>query len=39
MVMGGDSCPEDCGFDSRLSILDEHFSKLICCKKCFDVCL
>ena len=25
VVMGGDSCPEDCGFKSKYHILDGHF--------------
>ena len=26
MVMGGDSCSEDCGFESQHCILDGYFS-------------
>ena len=36
--MGGDSCPEGCGFESLHLILDGHFFTLICCKSC-NVCL
>ena len=28
VVMGGDSCPEGCGFESQHRILDEHFSRI-----------
>ena len=38
MVMGDNSCPEGCVFESRLRILDGHFFTLICCKNCI-VCL
>ena len=38
MVMGDDSCLNDCGFESWCCILDEHFFPLICCKNCI-VCL
>ena len=35
VVMGGDSCSEGCGFESRHRILDGHFSHIgICCKFC-----
>ena len=39
MVMGGDSCSDDRGFESWHRILDGHFFPLICCKICNDVCL
>ena len=32
LVMGGDSCSEGCGFESRYRILDGHFFTLICYK-------
>ena len=32
VVMGGDSSPEGCGFESQYHILDGHFFTLICCK-------
>ena len=32
MVMGGDSCSEGCGFESRHLILDGHFFTYFCCK-------
>ena len=38
MVMGGDSCSKDCGFESQYHILDGHFFTFICCKNC-NVCL
>ena len=40
VVMGGDSCSEGRGFESRCRILDGHniFSHIICCKNC-NVCL
>ena len=28
MVMGGDSCSEGCGFESKHCILDGHFSHI-----------
>ena len=31
-VMGRDSHPEGCGFESQHCILDGHFLKLISCK-------
>ena len=39
VVMGGDSCSDDRGFESWHHILDGHFFPLICCKICNDVCL
>ena len=38
MVMGGDSCSEGCGFESRHHIFDGHFFTCSC-KNCIDVCL
>ena len=32
--MGGDSCPEGCGFDSQYCILYGHFFTYIYCKNC-----
>ena len=37
--MGGDSCSEGRGFESRHSILDGHFSHQFVVKKFMDVCL
>ena len=45
MVMGGESCSEGCGFESKYCILYTHltlytvctFFTLICCKNC-NVC-
>ena len=34
VVMGGDSCPEGCGFEYQHSILGGHFFTNICCKNC-----
>ena len=39
MVMGGDSCSESRGFESRHCILDGHVFTYICCKNCNEVCL
>ena len=39
VVMGGDSCYEGHGFESRQHILDEHFFTYVCCKKRNDVWL
>ena len=39
MVMGGDSCPEGCGFESKHCILDGHFSHIFVVKIFNDVCL
>ena len=30
MAMGGDSCPEGCGFESQHQILDGHFFTYFC---------
>ena len=38
MVMGDDSCPKGCGFESQRCILDGHFFSHICSKNC-NVCL
>ena len=38
VVMGGDSHSEGCGFESRLHILDGHFSHIFVVKIC-NVCL
>ena len=38
MVMGRDSCSKGCGFESRLHILDGHFSHIFVVKIC-NVCL
>ena len=34
VVMGGDSSPEDRGFESQHHILDGHVFTYICCKNC-----
>ena len=39
MVMGGDSCPEGCGFESQHCILDGHFSHIFVVKNFDAVCL
>ena len=39
VVMGGDSCSESRGFESRHCILDGHVFTYICCKNCNEVCL
>ena len=40
MDMGGGSCSEDRGFESRRRVLDGHdFFTLICCKNCNGVCM
>ena len=31
--MGGDLCPEGCGFESQHCILDGHYFTFVCCKK------
>ena len=36
--LGGESCSEDCGFESQHHILDKHFFKYICYKN-VNVCL
>ena len=38
MVMGGDSCPGGCGFESQHCTLVGHFFTFISCKNC-NVCL
>ena len=38
MVMGGDSCPEGCGFVFQHHILDGHFSQIFVVKM-VKVCL
>ena len=39
VLIGGDLCSKDHGFESRHLILDGHFCTLICCIICNDVCL
>ena len=39
VVMGGDSRPEGCEFETQHRILDGHLFTIICCKNCIDVCL
>ena len=39
VVMGGDSCPEGCGFESCHRILDGHFSRVFAVKNFNNVCL